>query len=327
MLEQTGLRPDPGIGDALAIDPGIGGALAAMADDVLAQARCVVATIDDDEAVAVHELRKALKRWRALLRLLAPIVGEEADTLRRDARDLARLLASARDSQSALDALADVVKLTADAPGALSARSLATMRGRLVSLRQAAETAALNAETRARIAGTLEAATRRVPQWALASVRFRAVARELTAAYARARAGRPPDWQAADAEALHAWRQQVVVHRYQMVLVEPLWPRFGRLWISEAQRLRDRLGACQDLTVLLALTAPHQPLAPWRSRLVPLAETAQATHLASAARLGGRLFAETPKAFRKRLGALWKNRRTDAALAPAGADGAGPAPA
>ena len=319
MLEQPGLRPEPGIGEALA----------AMADDVIAQARCVLATIDDDEAVAVHELRKALKRWRALLRLLAPIVGEEADTLRRDARDLARLLASARDSQSALDALADVAKLTAGAPGALSARSLATMRGRLEGFRRAAESDALNGETRARIAGTLEAAARCVPQWALARVRFHDVARELTAAYARARDGQPSDLQEVDAETLHAWRQRVVVHRYQMALVEPLWPRFGKLWVGEAQRLRERLGACQDLTVLLALTAPHRPLAPWRSRLVPLVETAKTAHLASAARLGGRLFAETPKAFRKRLKALWKNRRIDAgsAAAAAGADGAGATPA
>jgi len=38
----------------------------------------------------VHDLRKALKRWRAILRLIAPMVGDEAESLRLEARDLAR---------------------------------------------------------------------------------------------------------------------------------------------------------------------------------------------------------------------------------------------
>ena len=76
--------------------------------------------------------------------------------------------------------------------------------------------------------------------------------------------------------------------------------------MEEAQRLRDRLGRYQDLIVLMQMTAPHQPLAPWRSKLAaPIAER-QGVHLAVAARLSGRLFAERPKAFRRRLQAIWK---------------------
>jgi hypothetical protein len=70
--------------------------------------------------------------------------------------------------------------------------------------------------------------------------------------------------------------------------------------------LRERLGTHQDLAVLAALTAPHQPLAPWRSRLVPLIAARKAVHAAAAARIAGRLFAEKPKAFRRRLMALWE---------------------
>ena len=59
-------------------------------------------------------MRKALKRWRALLRLLARPLGEQADQMRSEARELMRALAGARDAQSALDALADLRK--ADLP-------------------------------------------------------------------------------------------------------------------------------------------------------------------------------------------------------------------
>jgi CHAD domain-containing protein len=142
----------------------------------------------------------------------------------------------------------------------------------------------------------------------LRQVGFSEVARELSVAYGRARDAIPPDWSAADGEALHELRQCVVAHRYQMDLVEPLWPRLGKLWIAEAQRLRDRLGAHHDLDVLAGLMAPHQVLARWRSRLVPLVAARQAAHAAAAARLAGRLFAERPKAFRRRLEALWESR-------------------
>jgi hypothetical protein len=87
----------------------------------------------------------------------------------------------------------------------------------------------------------------------------------------------------------------------------PLWPKIGRAWVSEAQKLRDRLGHHQDLTVLKDLTAPRLPLAPWRSRLVPLIAARQAEHAAGASRVARRLFAEKPKAFRNRLLGLWES--------------------
>ena len=105
---------------------------------------------------------------------------------------------------------------------------------------------------------------------------------------------------------MHDLRRRVVEHRHQMDLIEPLWPRLNEVWAQEAQRLRNRLGACQDLTVLTTLTAPHQPLAPWRSRLAPVIAERRAAHVRTASRLAGRLFAEKPKAFRRRIEALWE---------------------
>ena len=93
-----------------------------------------------------------------------------------------------------------------------------------------------------------------------------------------------------------------------MEMVEPLWPRLGKIWTGEAQRLRERLGKHQDLAVLTRLTAPKAPLARWRSRLVPAIEARQRDHIETAMRQSGRLFAEKPNAFQRRLEALWENR-------------------
>ncbi len=91
-----------------------------------------------------------------------------------------------------------------------------------------------------------------------------------------------------------------------MEIVAPLWPRFGRMWVGEAQRLRDRLGRHQDLTLLIRLTQPHQPLAPWRSRLTPAIAQRMKDHVAAARRLASRLFVEKPGAFRRRLDVIWE---------------------
>jgi len=82
--------------------------LAALLRDIVASGRKPIETPDISDAVAVHDLRKALKRWRAILRLVAPMVGDEAEQMRLEARDLAREMAAARDGQAALEALADL---------------------------------------------------------------------------------------------------------------------------------------------------------------------------------------------------------------------------
>jgi len=113
----------------------------------------------------------------------------------------------------------------------------------------------------------------------------------------------------ASAGDLHELRQRVVDLRYQMELIEPLWPRFGRMWTDEAERLRGRLGQCQDLEVLKRFTGVHQPLAHWRSRLTPACNERSAELAHRAARIAVRLFAEKPKAFRHRLEQLWEHAR------------------
>jgi CHAD domain-containing protein len=269
---------------------------------ILAEGRKPVEALDMPDALAVHDLRKTFKRWRALLRLIAPTVGAEADALRLEARDLGREIASARDSRAMLEALADL------GTDALSTRIRASITERLGRIGADAEAASLTPALKGRVGEALARAAGAVERWPLERLDRAETTRQLAAAYRRAAAAIPKDWPDASPEALHRLRQRVVEHRYQMEVVETVWPRLVRLWITEAQRLRDRLGAHQDLVLLGRLTEPHQPLAPWRSRLTPAIAARRAEHAEAARRLTGRLFAERPKAFRRRLDALWKHR-------------------
>ncbi|MFD2182639.1 CHAD domain-containing protein [Rhodoplanes azumiensis] len=297
-------------------DPSSGGLhvpdmLREIARGALTEARTAITDPNLPEAEAIHDFRKSMKRWRAHLRLVEPFLGDEGKRLRTEARDLARLLAGARDAQTARDALEDLGKLDDSARETLpvlSDRSLATVTARLDAVRTQAEGVSLTPDTRREIDEILFAATEGVKYWPIGHLTFRDVATELAGHYGRARKAIPDDWQTSHPETLHEMRQKVVIHRYQMEIVAPLWPRFGEFWIGESQRLRDRLGHHQDLIILAGFTEPHGPLAPWRSRLVPLIAARRAEHVAVAARLAGRLFADSPRSFRRRLLALWEHR-------------------
>lgn len=294
-------------GDIPGPAPGFGDGLATAAGAILEDARSALADPELTEAEAVHELRKALKRWRALMRLLSGPVGEPADRMRTEARDLMRTLSVTRDAQAALDALADLGKSKLP----FSVTSTKTIEARLTKLRGEAEAAGFTPELRQRITQYLDFAALSVERWALTSIPFGAIADELTLTYRRARQLIPDAWGLAEAEELHELRKRVVEHRHQIELLEPLWPKLARLWADETQRLRERLGASQDLTVLESFTAPHGPLAPWRAKLAPLIAERRERHLKAAAKLAARLFAEKPKAFRTRIGALWVARQTN----------------
>ncbi len=287
-------------------DSSFGDGLAAAARSVISDGRQALTDQELSDPETVHEMRKALKRWRALMRLLARPLGEQADQMRSEARELMRAIAGARDAQSALDALNDLRKV--DLP--ISATSIETIRARLTKMRDAAEAKSFTKAMRDRLSRYLDYATLSLERWPLKAIDFDIVTDGLTSTYRRARQLVPDTWTDSEAEHLHDLRRRVVEHRHQMDIIEPLWPRLGKVWAEEAQRLRNQLGSCQDLAVLAELTAPHQPLAPWRSRLAPLISARRDAHLKSAARLAGRLFAEKPKAFRRRIAALWSARNS-----------------
>jgi CHAD domain-containing protein len=294
MKNQSGLQPQDAVGPTLR----------AMARHILAQARTAIEDRQRVEAVAVHDFRAAMKWWRAYLRMIEPFLNKDDRHWRSEARDLARALAGARDTQAALDAVAEAERHSAS--HRMTTKSWDSIRERLEALRQSAETASLTPPLRQRFLEALDRADARLERWPLQKTSFSDVAESLSYGYHRARDLLPDDWRAASAEELHELRQNVVVHRYQMEAVLPLWPRLGKSWVREAQKLRARLGAHQDLAVLARYAEPHQPLAPWRSRLHSAIEQQQAEQVDKARVIAARLFAETPRAFRRRLKAMWR---------------------
>ena len=249
---------------------------------------------------AIHEIRRQLKRWRALLRLVAGPVGKQADRMSDQARTLMKSLATARDAQSALDALRDLEK--SEVP--VAKRSLKAMAARMTEVRDAAERQALTPAVRKELTDYFARATAALDRRPLATANFSDVTDRLTDTYRRARKLLPDDWRHAGNRRLHALRRRVVELRHQVDLLAHLWPRPADAWVNDAQRLRGRLGSCQDLAVLDAMADAGRPLSRWRSALAPAIAARRRVHLKAAARVAGRLFEDKPKRFHRRISAL-----------------------
>lgn len=284
--------------------------LRAAANAILDSARSTLAAAPAAEVTrTIHDFRVAMKRWRAFLRLVEPFVGDEARALRHEAALLTRGLGASRDAQAAHDAFADIVKAAAKngRPGnGLGDTARKAIAGKLASLRGAAEERALDKAAQQRLTEAIARAQAQTAQWPLETVAFADLAAGLSRSYRRARRRRPDDWTKASDEELHELRKAVVALRYQVEIVKPLWPKMWRTFAAELQRLRAQLGKANDLAVLGGFIRARSPLSRWRKQIAGHAAARRDRHTERAQRIAGRVFSETPRAFRRRLLALWE---------------------
>lgn len=260
----------------------------------------------------VHEVRKRCKAIRGVYRLARPVL-KDASVYKRDngrVRDAARRLSDSRDRRVSLDLCEDLI---ARPPTEDVAAAAASLRARLldeVSGTQATEgDAALALEEAAEI---LRAVRKDVDDWRLAKKGYAAVGPGIERSYGGgydALATVRADMQT---EALHALRKRVKDHGYHLRLLMPVWRPVLRARYAEADRLTDLIGQDHDIAVLVDLAGaehgePHMDAAlhyfrEWRTVLQR-----------DALRLAGRLYAEPPPAFRKRIGHYWNSWQAEAA--------------
>lgn len=244
------------------------------------------------EAGAVHDIRKRVKKLRALIRLVrsgfAAYAAENAAL-----RDAGQALSGTRDAavrlatfdSLATDAPAEMLRLRAplqDAAAFATAPPPADLPGRFHDLRERAQDWSLNGRDS------------RILAEGLAVARGRAV-------LAMRKAARHPE-----VEVFHDWRKRAKDHWYHARLLTPIWPAVMKPVTMEADALGEALGNHHDLAVLYQ----HCATLPEASRdgLAALQErvsAAQATIEAQAFDLGHRLFAGDPD----EMAALWLDWR------------------
>ena len=265
---------------------------------------------------AVHETRKALKRLRALVRVLEGELGRK-ETARENAAlaSTARLLAGARDAEVLLDTLDTLI---ARHPGKLARRKgVAQLRRRLAAECDSAQRRALgDPATRARAIGELRAFRERVLAWDL-SAREGIVIVEpgLTRLYAqgRRRWRRVENGKGERVREMHEWRKRVKDLRYIAEMLSLRGKGTGkgdarlRRIASRADSLGELLGDEHDLAVLAEwIRVNGKRRLPrlgrkTRRTLLKLIERRRRELRRHALRDGERLYRDSPKRFMRRI--------------------------
>ena len=249
----------------------------------------------------VHEVRTAMKKVRALNRLVRPALGKPARDADRRLRKIAHSVSALRDAGVILNTFDHAA---AGGRRASSRAALAGVRARLALHLREQTQAFERARCARRLRSDLAHERRRVDAWMPEADHWNAIDEGLTDGYRRARKAMAVAYASESGADFHAWRRAVKTHRHQVAALEAIAPRRMKARLHELDRLGDLLGDEHDLTVLEAAIGAELP---------QLADPEPIEHLLqqsavrrrglrrSAQPLGKWLFAERPTTFRDRV--------------------------
>jgi CHAD domain-containing protein len=275
------------------------------------------------DAKTVHETRKALKRLRAMLRLLEHQLGKKAYARENRAlRDIAQRLSSARDAHVML---ATLDQLIARQPRKLGRRrSVRQLRGRLLAEHAQMQQLTLNdPATRAALLAELHTCRERIAAWKLRQHNgIGLVEPDLKRLYqqGRKRYRRVLQGSGEQTIAMHQWRKRVKDLRYAAEILQHRHaPQSLQPLVRRADALSELLGEDHDLAVLserLRAGARWDGSKTWRTprktrKLLLKAIAKRRRKLRKLAlRQGAKLYRQSPKPFMQRLRAAHKRSRS-----------------
>ncbi|HEY2407678.1 MAG TPA: CHAD domain-containing protein [Polyangiaceae bacterium] len=243
---------------------------------------------------ALHEMRKHIKRARALLRLRPRT--KAAERAQHELRSAAHWLGPAREEVAELECIRALAQSELAVDLAHPLRELAD---RLAGTRElVAGTGALTDALRG-AAAHLARAHEQLAEWAPPEQGFSLIAPGLRATYARGRKAFSHALAERSSENLHALRRHAKSQFYQLNLLEPVWTGQIEAFRDELDELTTALGEHHDLSLLspgigqricLPAAADDQLLS---ARLAQRLEEIVARVLP----LARRVYAERPRAF------------------------------
>jgi CHAD domain-containing protein len=283
--------------------------IAGRLDDALEQ---LGERLDDDVGHAVHEARKDLKKARAVLRMVRHRMDD--DVYQREnvrLRDAGQALAGTREAEAKVETIEALEERFGDELPAVTAvlkRDLEAERDALAATRADADS-----EVRAAARGASEpiAATRSsMDSWSFSKAGWKLVGPGIERTYLRGRNRFRDVRRDPTPENIHEWRKRIKDLWYDLRLLRDSWPDVMSKMGDEAHELADLLGDHHDLTVLAADLRSRDSVAQdGDDEVTPLLNAIEGREeelLEAAVPIGERLYAESPKAFGKRMHAYWR---------------------
>ncbi|MGE4489296.1 MAG: CHAD domain-containing protein [Kiritimatiellales bacterium] len=258
----------------------------------LDRAVCQILAAGRKNPDGIHEVRKSLKKVRAVLRLVQTDLGKKRYRAQdRLARDTARCLSVRRDDEVLFDTFARLTAPLSDNEKSL----LRSVQDQLVDRKNSARRLPF-LDRLCSLAGLLRL-RHMIRKWP--AVTKRSVSKGWKKEFKKACRA----WQLLEQDRsslqVHEWRKRVKIHAYHMFLLADGDSRKRRDPLHE---LSDLLGRFHDLTVFreqLSFQPPAFGTAFQASMLDSLAEAEQARLLAAARPLGKMLFSEKPRRMAK----------------------------
>ncbi|MEO0406267.1 MAG: CHAD domain-containing protein [Cyanobacteria bacterium P01_A01_bin.135] len=278
--------------------------------DVLSQAS------EGNRDRAVHQARKHFKKLRSLVRLVRHDL--EKKTYQRENRcfrEVSHALATVRDAQVRLRTLEALLKHYRNA---IDASAFDDIYQRLLEDYTALQDTTSESTIETNVLPALRRADRRVDNWTVGD-RWGSLKSGLRQQYAQGRKGLKQVQKNPSSENLHDWRKRVKDLWYHLRLLSPLWPDLLKPWSKQAMALAELLGDDHDLAVLrdYLMEDPTQfkDEANQLGILLSLIRRRQHERQTEAIALGQRLYAESPKAFTKRMKQYWRAHHAEQAQA------------
>jgi len=289
------------------------------------QFRLAAAGFFDGEEVfadAIHEMRKSMKRVRALLRLVRGELGERIYHYEnRYLADTARLMAAPR----AATAMVLTIELIREIYGEFLAEgTFEEMTVRLAARRDTIHLQVMeDPGLTARVVRNLEKAHNRYASWSTdpdamevygMGIRdeFIAIRPGFRATYVRGRREMVKAYSQPTSYNFHQWRKRAKYLRHQMEFLAPIWPEVVVGMAMTLDRLGSLLGEDHDLAELVNLFRERPDLTPnlrERSLLLALVGQRRSELRLAAEILGRRVYAENPGPFTARFGEYWESRQ------------------
>lgn len=258
-----------------------------------------------DRLAAAHDVRREIKKLRAIIRLSGHRFPKESRAAEKEAlRQIASLLSGVRDADARLKTLEKAVRDSRH-----GGRGWAVLHERLGIELAAAQSEMLKPSRVRGVRVQLAALKHRIEnEWDLRPCGWSMIASGLRDSYSQGCDGLKLARKDPSPENLHEWRKAVKELWHQSSLLRRAWPPIMTALTGELKKLGAALGEHHDLAVLAEWIEKHAGNEDCDGILKELSR-ARARLEDGFLSAGRRIYAETPGAFCRRMHSYWKTWR------------------
>lgn len=258
---------------------------------------------DPETDQAIHDARRRVKKIRAVIRLVRPVLDKPYRSVDADLSDVSQLLAPVADGQGIINTLNALAQRYHNV---LPKRTASSIRSELVEREKRVDSQAKAEHVLQRAASALRSERSRVKRWQLSAKGFNALEPGLKESFRRSRQAMKTARLHPTPEKYRTWRRQVKDLWFHIRLIES---RCGNQLMGYQRRLEALdgvLGEYHNLVLLRDVLVTDSGLSRREAaQCLKVVAKYERVLRRDAQVLGGRLYSERPRSVVKRIKHFW----------------------